>query len=160
LRIPRAGPTLCPGEQAYAPESGGSGLDNVFNNARWLIKTSGRYTTPLWSIDVAGYYSMRQGYPFPQGILTPNRANQGGQTTALLERMGEVRLDNFQSADLRISRDFSFGRARLSPSLDIFNIANVNTVQGRRRNQAAANANQISTIMAPRIIRFGVRVQW
>jgi hypothetical protein len=74
--------------------------------------------------------------------------------------MGEVRLDNFQSGDLRIGRDFTFGRARLSPSLDIFNIGNVNTVQGRRRNQAATNANQISTIMAPRIVRFGVRVQW
>jgi hypothetical protein len=152
--------TLCPGDQAYAPESGGSGLDNVFNNAKWLVKMGGRYTTPLWNIDVAGYYSFRQGYPFPQGILTPNRANQGGQTTVLLERMGEVRLDNFQSGDLRIGRDFTFGRARLSPSLDIFNIGNVNTVQGRRRNQAATNANQISTIMAPRIVRFGVRVQW
>jgi hypothetical protein len=152
--------TLCPGQQAYAVESAGSGLDNVFNNAKWLIKTGGRYTTPLWAIDIAGYYSIRQGYPFPQGILTPNRANQGGQTTVLLERMGEVRLDTFQTADLRIGRDVTMGRMRLSPSLDIFNIANVNTVQGRRRNQAAANANQISTIMAPRIVRFGVRVQW
>jgi hypothetical protein len=152
--------TLCPGEQAYAPESSGSGLDNVFNNAKWLVKLSGRYTTPFWNIDIAGFYNIRQGYPFPQGILTPNRANQAGTTTVLLERMGEVRLDNFQNADLRIGRSFEFGRVRLSPSLDIFNIGNVNTVLGRRRNQAAANANQISTIMAPRIARFGVRVQW
>jgi carboxypeptidase family protein/TonB-dependent receptor-like protein len=152
--------TLCPGEQAYAPESGGSGLDNVFNNAKWLVKMSGQYTLPLWDIDVAGFYNIRQGYPFPQGILTPNRANQAGQTTVLLERMGEIRLDNFQNADIRIGRTFGFGTTRISPSLDIFNIGNVNTVLGRRRNQAAANANQISTIMAPRIVRFGVRVQW
>jgi hypothetical protein len=152
--------TLCPGEQAYAPESSGSGLDNVFNNAKWLVKVSGRYTTPLWDIDIAGYYNIRQGYPFPQGILTPNRANQAGQTTVLLERMGDVRLDNFQNADLRFSRSFTFGRARLVPSLDVFNLGNVNTVLGRRRNQAATNANQISTIMAPRIVRFGVRVQF
>ena len=71
-----------------------------------------------------------------------------------------MRLDNFQNADIRIGRSFTMGRAKLSPSLDIFNIGNVNTVLGRRRNQAAANANQISTIMAPRIVRFGVRFQW
>ena len=152
--------TLCPGEQAYAPESSGSGLDNVFNNAKWLVKMSGQYTLPLWDIDIAGFYNIRQGYPFPQGILTPNRANSGGQTTVLLDRMGEVRLDNFQNADFRIGRSFSFGTTKISPSLDIFNVGNVNTVLGLRRNQAATNANQISTIMAPRIIRFGVRVQF
>ena len=103
---------LCPGEQAYAPESAGSGLDNVFNNAKWLVKTTGQWTTPLWDIDIAGFYNIRQGYPFPQGILTPNRANQGGQTTVLLERMGEVRLDKFQNADLRIGRNFTMGRTR------------------------------------------------
>ena len=78
-------------------------------------KISGRYTTPIWDIDIAGYYNIRQGYPFPQGILTPNRANQAGQTTVLLERMGDVRLENFQNADLRIGKNFNFGRARLSP---------------------------------------------
>jgi hypothetical protein len=151
---------LCPGSMQYAPESSGSGLDNVFNNAKWLFKTSGQYTTPLWDIDVAAFYNIRQGYPFPQGILTPNRANQAGQSTVLLDRIGEVRLDTFQNADIRVGRSFTFGRARVSPSLDIFNIANTNTVLGRRRNQAATNANQISTIMAPRIVRFGVRMQW
>jgi hypothetical protein len=151
---------LCPGSMSYAPESAGSGVDNVFNNAKWLVKTAGQWTMPWYDIDVAGSYSIRQGYPFPAGILTPNRLNQAGQTTVLLERMGEVRMPNLQSADVRIGRNFTFGTSRVSPSLDIFNIGNVNTVLGRRRNQAASTANQISTIMAPRIVRFGVRVQW
>ena len=85
---------------------------------------------PLWDIDVAGYYNIRQGYPFPQGILTPNRPNQGGQTTVSLGRMGEVRLDKFQNADIRIGQSFTFGPARVSPSLDIFNVGNVNTIFG------------------------------
>jgi hypothetical protein len=34
----------------------------------------------------------------------------------------------------RIGRPFTMGRAKLSPSLDIFNIGNVNTVLGRRRH--------------------------
>jgi hypothetical protein len=114
----------------------------------------------LWDIDVAAFYNIRQGYPFPQGILSPNRANTAGQVFTLLEPIGDVRLEKFQNADLRIGRTFHVRTACISPSLDIFNIGNSNTVLGRRRNQAAANANQISTIMAPRIIRFGVRMQW
>jgi hypothetical protein len=155
-----AGANLCPGSMQYAPESSGSGLDNVFNNARWLVKTSGQYTLPLWDIDVAGFYNIRQGYPFPQTILSPNRANQAGQVMVLLDRIGDVRLPTFQNADFRIGRTFAFRTVRLSPSLDIFNVGNVNTVLGRRRNQASDTANSISTIMAPRIVRFGVRVQW
>jgi hypothetical protein len=151
---------VCPGEQQYAPEASGSGLDNVFTNAKWLVRVTGQYTLPLWDIDVAGFYSIRQGYPFPQGIQTPNRAGGAGQTIVLLDRLGETRLDNLQNADIRIGRTFNFGRTRISPSFDIFNIGNVNTVLGRRRNQEASNAHQISPIMAPRIARFGVRVQW
>jgi hypothetical protein len=36
----------------------------------------------------------------------------------------------------------------------------VNTVLAQRRNQNASNANLISGIVAPRVIRFGVRVTW
>ena len=48
----------------------------------------------------------------------------------------------------------------LTPSMDVFNATNVNTVLARRRLQGATNANNISGIIAPRVIRFGVRVNW
>ena len=50
----------------FAPESGGSGIDNIFNNAEWLLKASGQYTTPLWDINVAGRMQDNEEYPFPQ----------------------------------------------------------------------------------------------
>ena len=46
------------------------------------------------------------------------------------------------------------------PSLDVFNVANSNTVQAIRSRQNAANANQIQAIVAPRVLRFGVRMNW
>jgi hypothetical protein len=49
---------------------------------------------------------------------------------------------------------------QLVPSLDVFNLANANTVQAIRSRQNASNANQIQAIVAPRVIRFGVRVNW
>jgi len=150
----------CVPSQQYAPEAGGSGIDNVFINAKWLTKASGMYQAP-WKIGVAGNWQYRQGYPFPQALVTGARANRAGTATVLLEPNGEVRLDNFYTLDLRIDRMFSFGQnTRLIPSLDVFNLTNVNTVLARRRNQNASNANSVGGIVAPRVIRFGLRVQF
>jgi hypothetical protein len=55
--------------------------------------------------------------------------------------------------------------------VDFFNATNANTVQSRRRNQytfnsttlvgsSPANANFVSSIISPRVLRFGVRMTW
>jgi hypothetical protein len=55
---------------------------------------------------------------------------------------------------------------RFIPSLDIFNVGNSNTIQAIRSRQntasatTAGNANQIQAIVAPRVIRFGIKVTW
>jgi hypothetical protein len=60
---------------------------------------------------------------------------------------------------------------RIVPSMDVFNLTNANTILAHRRimyNLNAgtgavsqpANANDVSGIIAPRVIRFGVRVNW
>lgn len=72
-----------------------------------------------------------------------------------------MRTDNLQTLDVKIDRRFNlFGRLSLKPQMDIFNILNRDTVLAQRRLQGASNANQISGIVAPRVIRFGVRMQW
>ena len=144
----------------FAPESGGSGIDNVFTNAKWLVKLQGLYTLPLWDITVSGFYQGRQGYPFPQAVLTPARANRAGTALVLLDPLGEVRHPNLHYADFRVERAFQLRDVRIVPSLDIFNLTNTNTVLARRRTQNAANANLISGIVAPRVLRFGVRMSW
>jgi Carboxypeptidase regulatory-like domain/TonB-dependent Receptor Plug Domain len=144
----------------YAPVSAGSGVDNVYTNAKWLVKVNGSYLTPLWDINVAGGYQGRQGFPFPQGILSPDRANSAGTITVLLDPLGDVRLANFQQFDLRVDKTFTFRNFKIIPSMDAFNLTNGATVLAQRRNQAAANANQVSQILSPRVIRFGIRASW
>ena len=151
--------TMLSGAQ-YAPETSGSGIDNVFTNAKWLVKVQGLYTLPWWEVNLSGFYNARQGYPFPQAVQTPARANRAGIALVLLDPMGDVRLPNLQTIDFRVEKPFTFGRAKVSPTLDIFNLGNVNTVLAQRRNQAASNANVVSGIVAPRVMRFGVRVTW
>jgi hypothetical protein len=42
----------------------------------------------------------------------------------------------------------------------VFNISNSNTEQAIRGTQNASNANLIQAVVAPRVVRFGVRVNW
>jgi hypothetical protein len=157
--IAGVGTAVCPGEQIYAPESAGSGIGNVFQNSKWLLKVNGRVQLP-YAIDLAANYLGRQGFPFPQSILSPNRANGGGQIQVTLDPLGDNRYDALHTIDLRASRNFVFGTVTIVPAIDVFNLTNTNTVQAMNRNQAAANANQVSGILPPRIARFGVAVRW
>jgi len=158
---------------SYAPESAGSGVDNVFNNAKWLFKASGQYSLPLWNIGVAGSTSVTQGYPFPQQIAVTSRGNGIADTSVYLFPLGDVRLPNVFVADFRVDKAFTFGGMRIVPSLDIFNLTNSSEILSRRRTQYSFNAgnnsgsssstlppNNISSIIAPRVIRFGARVMW
>ena len=151
--------TSCPGEMAYAPEVGGSGIDNVYVNAKWLMKVSGSYLLP-WTINLAASVNSRQGYPYPAGILTPNRANSGGQTTVHFDPLGDERLPALTAVDFRVDKTFDLGKIQLRPTFDVFNLTNSNTVLARRRNQASAVANDISGIIAPRVARFGITARW
>ncbi len=154
----------------FAPESGGSGIDNVFTNAKWLFKASGLYVGP-WDVSVGANLQYRQGYPYPLAINVTNRGGSVGDTLVLIEPMGERRHPNLIYGDINFSRAFRFNRLEIVPSMDIFNVGNVNTIMARRRNQYAfnattgvgsspANADLISGIVAPRVIRFGVRLNF
>jgi hypothetical protein len=137
----------------------GSGLGNVYVNTKWLYKLSGMYQLP-WAVNVSAFYNARQGYPFEPFILTPTRPNNGGQASVLLDAVGENRLPTFQNVDFHVERPITFMNAHFVPSMDIFNLGNFNTVQALQRQQNATNANRISSVVAPRVIRFGIRVNW
>ena len=78
----------------------------------------------------------------------------------LLNPVGETRLPNFQNVDFHVERPVRVQTIRFTPSLDIFNVGNSNTIQAIRSRQNASNANQIQAIVAPRVIRFGIKVNW
>jgi hypothetical protein len=137
----------------------GSGIGNVYVNAKWLFKLSGLYELP-WRINVSGFYNARQGYPFEQGLLSPSRQNGAGTVFVVLDQVGELRLPNYHNVDFHVERPISVSTLRFVPSLDVFNLANTSTVQAIRGTQNAANANQIQAIVAPRVVRFGVRMTW
>jgi hypothetical protein len=138
----------------------GSGIGNVFVNAKWLFKLSGMYQAP-WKINLSAFYNARQGYPFEAAVqVLTTLPNGGGTPSILLDPIGENRLPTFQNLDFHLERPLAFGSRRITPSLDVFNVGNNNTIQALRPNQNATTANQIQAIVAPRVIRFGFRVNW
>ncbi|MEW5982641.1 MAG: TonB-dependent receptor [Acidobacteriota bacterium] len=143
----------------FAPQSGGSGIDNIFTNAKWLFKVSGLYTLP-YEINLSAFFNARQGYPAPLYVQTPNRPFSAGRASIYLDRMGDNRLPNFWTIDFKVEKAFSIGQVRFIPSMDVFNLTNSNVVLAVRRLQTASNANNVSAIIAPRVIRFGVRATW
>jgi hypothetical protein len=131
----------------------------VFQNAKWLLKLNGRLRLP-YDVNVAANYLGRQGFPFPQSILTPDRANGGGTAQVQLDPIGAVRYDNLHTIDLRVDRMFRVRSISVIPTLDVFNLMNANTVLAANRQQAAANANSVSGIIAPRVARVGISARW
>ena len=145
----------------YAPESAGSGQGNVFINARWLGRATAAYTLPWQEINLAGVFEIRDGYPMPLGILTPTRANGGGTTTIYLAPLGDTRLDTYNNLNLRVDKAFKVsGNTRVTLSVDAFNVFNNASILARQRTQNANNANNISALVAPRVFRFGARLNW
>jgi hypothetical protein len=143
----------------YDYATAGSGIGNVFINAKYLFKISGLYQLP-GQVNVSAFYNARQGYPLENTIQSPSRINGAGQVDVLMDPVGDVRLPNYQNLDFHIERPVKLGTTRFIPNMDIFNVANSNTIQAIRSRQNAANANQVQAILAPRVIRFGVRVNW
>jgi len=154
-------PTNRPFRQGYQYDflTSGSGVGNVYVNAKWLFKVSGMYQAPL-GVNVSAFYNARQGYPFERGILSPTRANGAGTVFVVLDPVGESRLPNFQNVDFHVERPIRVGTVRFVPSLDVFNVGNLNTIQAIRGTQNASNANQVQALLAPRVMRFGIKFNW
>jgi hypothetical protein len=142
----------------YAPESTTSGLGNVFVNAQWILRVNGAYKLPWWGIQVAANYNSRSGYANVRSVQTPARPNGGGAAVVYLDKRGDLRLPTFSQLDLRVDKTVVLGRVRAVLSMDVFNLLNENMALSIRGGQNASNANQISSILAPRVLRFGARV--
>ena len=145
--------------QQYDYLTAGSGLGNVFINAKWLYKLSGLYNLP-GDFNLSAFFNARQGYPEEFALNNTARPNGAGTATILLDPVGSTRLPNYANVDLHLDRPIKVGTMRFVPSMDVFNLMNNNIIQGVRSTQNASNANQVQAITAPRVLRFGLRFNW
>jgi hypothetical protein len=126
-------------------------------NTRWVAKLSGAYDLPF-GVTVAAFFNARDGVPFVRSILAEGRGNGLGDVEVQLDPWGDVRYDNFYEVDLRASKSFTLrGTQRVGVYADVFNLMNANTVLTRQDQQQLLTANDVQEILAPRVLRVGVK---
>jgi hypothetical protein len=125
-------------------------------NSSWIVKLDGMVQLPA-GVNLAGKLNGHHGYIFPRNFWTPPRGGGIGRAMVYLNPFGVDRYDDFWIADLRVEKTFDVKGTRLSGMLDIFNVLNAGTVLAREPRQNLKNANRVLNILAPRVLRFGVR---
>ena len=136
------------------------GAQTGTSNSRWVGKLTGLYVLPWYDIGVSGFLNMRQGYPFNRFVQSPTRTGGIGTSNVDIDRWGDVRYENFYQVDMRVEKQFTFGRTKWAAAFDVFNMLNSDVVLGRTAQQNSTRANYVTEVLAPRVARFGVRLNF
>jgi hypothetical protein len=153
------------GENGYIDPTNISTLDGGrAGGVDWMAKLSFLYQLP-WGFNFSGFANIRQGYIITDRILipTPQRAVVGmGRTmTYYLEKPGESHLPTFTNVDLSLTKDIRFKNlGTLTLCVDAFNVFNFSHTLGRVTRVNHPQYGSTTTILNPRVIRFGVRYQF
>jgi hypothetical protein len=93
-----------------------------------------------------------------RSILAEGRGNGLADVEVQLDPYGDSRYENFHMVDVRASKTFILrGTHRIGIYADIFNLMNANTVLSRQDQQQLLTANNVLEVLAPRVMRLGVK---
>ncbi|HVL66230.1 MAG TPA: TonB-dependent receptor [Vicinamibacterales bacterium] len=140
-------------------QTGGSGKSGIFMVLpQYQFILTGLYQAP-WGINLAANMLNRQGYatPYNRSLVATGDPLQNNKTLLLVGDVGDQRLPAVTSLDLRLGKEFAFGRTRWNVDIDVFNALNSNVVLGRQYDLRLTTADQVREIMNPRILRLGLR---
>jgi hypothetical protein len=158
-----AGCSSCDDAEVVEQSTGSGNKGGVWIDADWALNLAAVYQIPVIETNLGLNFTTRQGYP----ILFVHNADvdQAGTDTknVLVEGVGDRRLDNPYSLDLRLSKDFRFSGVGLEVALDAFNVTNERTILQRNasltaRDASATARNRIIELQSPRVFRFGARL--
>jgi len=130
----------------------------AWNDCPWVVKLIGSYEMPF-GITLGGFFNFRSGMP-TQRFFRYSGLNQGRIEVAA-EKFGDSRYPSLSILDLRISKVFrtqKFGTFELIG--DVFNVFNDYTTLDWSERSGTAYYHAITTVLAPRIMRLGVKWQF
>jgi hypothetical protein len=128
----------------------------LYINAKWQFTANALYQLPA-GFEIAGNFFSRQGYPQPIYIQASTGAFEGTTNILAVSAADANRLPTLVDLDLRLAKNFKIGGSTATFSAECFNVFNSNTELNRNVNASAATYNRLEEIMAPRIVRFGLR---
>jgi hypothetical protein len=128
---------------------------NDFTN--WNVKFSGSADAG-WGIRLTPVLKMQSGAPY--GRVVSANLNYNTAQLILVEPLGTRRQDTVTVFDIRTEKQLRFGsKARLGLFLDLYNLMNSNTAININWRAGAA-FEKATTVLPPRIAKFGVKFNW
>ncbi len=128
----------------------------IYINAKWQFSGNLLYQLP-GGFEIATSVYARQGYPRPIFIQAATGAFEGTVNVLAVPAVDANRLPTLFDIDLRLAKNVKIGGSSLTLSAEAFNLLNSNTELNRVSNAGSAVFNRLEEVMAPRIVRVGVR---
>jgi hypothetical protein len=129
------------------------GDNGIETSTTYNYKAIGRYVAK-WDIGLSGSYKFQSGQNYGR-TLNFTFPNDGARTFRV-EPIGARRFPNVNIVDARLDKSFRFGKiGKLTGQFDIFNIFNSGVPTAFR--QSTVNFLEVTELLAPRVMRFGVR---
>ncbi len=143
----------------YWSAGGGSGpRGDVFIHSKWQYNLMALYELPL-DISISGTIYGRQGYPNLEFVAV-GRDGLGTSAVLLNSDLDAVRYDSVHVVDVGVEKRFDFWPRAILFDVDFFNLLNTNTVLQQNRQGNSNTFRQAREIIAPQLVRFGVRFQF
>ncbi len=153
--------------------AGYSSRNSVFLNGSWQFNVNALYQGP-WGINLGANFFGRQGYPNPYYVRVRGIEDAAGISHTYFIQINQLdtyRYDNVYELDMRLAKTFAIGDFSVTPAVELFNVANANTILQRyqrtgdyRANRGTFNQNdyfnQIIEVQSPRIVRLGINVNF
>lgn len=132
------------------------GDNGIETDTLWNYKVVGRYVLP-YAIGFSGSWKVQSGFNYARTISV-NMPVEGARTIRV-QPINSNRYPTVGILDFRLDKSVSMGKlGKFQPMLDVFNILNSGVpTTVRTTNTAAAPFNDVTAILNPRVIRFGVR---
>lgn len=124
----------------------------------WNYKAIGRYLLP-WEIGVSGSYKLQSGRQWGRELSVPLPG--AGTERIRVEPVDSNRAPNVGIFDIRVDKSFTLGKqfGRVTAMVDVFNLTNSGTVTAFR-TLTAPPFKEVTALLDPRIVRFGVRYEF
>ena len=120
----------------------------------WNYKILGRYVMPF-QVGVSGSYKLQSGRQWGRSLAVT--LPTAGSETIRVEPVTANRAPNVSILDIRFDKAIRFGKAgNVTAMVDVFNLLNHPTPTTFRTNTGATFL-EVTSLLDPRIVRFGLR---
>lgn len=142
---------------SYRPADRMFGDNGYETSTLWNYKVIGRYTLPF-DVGMSGSWKVQSGGNWGRSLSVAFPGD--GTRTVRVEPVTANRGETVQILDVRFDKSFRFaGSARLTAMVDTFNLTNAGTVT-TFRNATGSTYKEVTALLDPRIVRFGIRLDF